>query len=183
MSGLPPSLRFRVQLGDLVAVVIGYGLASVLFRAFWPKSGVSVLPGLFAVGFYLWLGLAMSGPILLIRRGPGSPGAPPRDSRDRPIISQTSRTWAEMAWLMIGVYWIVVGVFVLPVRLHDFRFSDTVLFGLVPILATLVLRLIGVRRTMSDGTRASWTHHVAVGLLASWPVAWFCLIMLGKLLL
>src|SRR4051812_48925126 len=85
MSGIqrppgPPS-PFRIQLLDVSALVVGYGMAAVLFRAFWPIGGVTVALGLFAVGFYLWLGLAMSGPLLLLRHAPppqaGSCGAPP----------------------------------------------------------------------------------------------------------
>ena len=66
-----PVHSFRIQLVDVSALVVGYGMAAVLFRAFWPKTGVSPVLGLFAVGFYLWLGLAMSGPILLMRRTAG----------------------------------------------------------------------------------------------------------------
>ena len=36
-----PAPRFRLQLIDLAALVVGYGMAAVLFRAFWPKSEVS----------------------------------------------------------------------------------------------------------------------------------------------
>ena len=47
----PGEPRFRIQLIDLAAMVVGYGLAAVLFRAFWPQKGVSPALGLFAVGF------------------------------------------------------------------------------------------------------------------------------------
>jgi hypothetical protein len=176
---------FRIQLVDVAALVVGYGMAAVLFRAFWPKSGVTVALGLFAVGFYLWLGLAMSGPLLLLRRDPRttqSPKSTPTKVPDPHLGEHRSRTWAEIAWLLIGVYWIVMGVFVLPIRLESFRFGDTVLFGLVPIVAGLVLRLFGPKAS-PDYRAESWTHRAAVGLLATWPVAWFCLIVLGRTLL
>ena len=37
--------------------------------------------------------------------GSGTRDLPPRDART---------TWAERAWLLIGAYWIVLGIFVIP---------------------------------------------------------------------
>jgi hypothetical protein len=171
----------RVELIDVVALVVGYGLAAVLFRAFWPKSGVTVGVGLFAIGFYTWLGMAMSGPLLLIRqrRQPtrtankqktAEPGEPP------------IRTWAEKAWLVIGVYWIVMGVFVLPVRMHVFRLTDMVLFGIVPVAGGLLFRVF-TQETAHPGDVQPWTHRAALALLWTWPVAWLCLIVIGEAIL
>lgn len=164
-------------------MVIGYGLAAVLFRAFWPRDAISPALTLFAIGLYVWLGLAMSGPLMLLRRR--QPPVEPGPSSDgRSTVHKPARTWAEMAWLLIGVYWIVLGVFVLPIRLHSFRFGDTVLFGLVPLLAGLVFRLFGPRDVQEDGsTLKPWTHHLAVALLITWPFAWVCLIVLGGVVL
>lgn len=186
MSGheTAPRGSWRIDLVELVAVVIGYGLAGVLFRAFWPGSGIRPVLGLFAVGFYSWLGMAMSGPLLLLRRAPQSHDEADASRAGQPA-TEGSRTWAEMAWLVIGVYWIVLGVFVLPIRLHDFRMRDTVLFGAVPLVAGLIMRFFGPgsRATDSTTTRLPWTHHAAVALLATWPVAWICLIVLGEAIL
>ena len=85
-----------------------------------------------------------------------------------------------MAWLLIGVYWIVMGVFILPIRLHSFRFSDTILFGLVPLVAGLALRMFGPRIPPQGRDYVPWTHHVAVGLLVTWPLAWVCLIVVAE---
>jgi hypothetical protein len=85
-----------------------------------------------------------------------------------------------MAWLLIGVYWIVLGVFILPIRLHSFRFGDTVLFGTVPLVASLIFRLFGPRTAASSGSSPPWTHRAAVALVATWPIAWLCLIVLGE---
>jgi hypothetical protein len=175
----PPS---RLQLIDLAAMVIGYGLAGVLFRAFWPHSRVSPHLVAFATGFYLWLGMAMSGPLLLLRRQAGlSIASPPDASRPAPGTGQ--RTWAEKAWLAIGVYWIVLGALVLPSRLQAFRFGDTLLFGAVPLVASLAFRMFGTRRTDSPPTPATWTHGAGIALVVSWPFAWFCLIVVGQAIL
>jgi hypothetical protein len=174
--------EFRIQLLDVSAMVIGYGLAAVLFRAFWPRDAISPALSIFAIGFYVWLGLAMSGPLLLLRRRRPLPAAKP--ASDGPIAAHApARTWAEMAWLLIGVYWIVLGLFVLPIRLHSFRFGDTVLFGLVPLLAGLVFRLFGPRDVQQGSALQPWTHHLAVALLVTWPLAWVCLIVVGGVVL
>lgn len=188
------SPRFRMQLVDLSALVIGYGLAALLFRAFWPRDSLSPVLTLFAVGFYLWLGLAMSGPLLLLRRRHPEDKVEREHETEHEHESETgsrrripargpSRTWAEMAWLLIGVYWIVLGVFILPIRLHSFRFGDTVLFGLVPLFAGLVFRLFGPRVSEDEKDPFPWTHHLAVVLLATWPLAWICLIVMGAVVL
>ena len=174
--------KFRIQLLDVSAMVIGYGLAAVLFRAFWPRDAISPALSIFAIGFYVWLGLAMSGPLLLLRRR--RPRPLPEPASDGQIAPHApARTWAEMAWLLIGVYWIVLGLFVLPIRLHSFRFGDTVLFGLVPLLAGLVFRLFGPRDVQRGSALQPWTHHLAVALLLTWPIAWVCLIVVGGVVL
>lgn len=174
----PYKPRFRIQLIDVAAIVVGYGLAAVLFRAFWPGTRVSLALGLFAAGFYVWLGMAMSGPLILLRRRHAL--VEPYGTQPRHPESPMTRTWAEMAWLLIGVYWIVMGVFVLPVRLHSFKLSDTILFGLVPLVAGLLLRTFGPRIGPQAADHISWTHQVALGLLITWPLAWVCLIVVAE---
>jgi hypothetical protein len=171
--------RVQFQLQDILAVVIGYGMATLFFRAFWPESRPSPAVGLPGVGLYLWLGLVMSGPIILLRRRPIRTGSP---DRRRDIASTDAHTWAESAWLMIGLYWILLGLFVIPARLHEFKMGDVVLFGLVPIVVALGLRLFGPKSSARRETTHAWTHIVAVVLVATWPIAWICLIFLGQTL-
>jgi hypothetical protein len=179
-----PTRRFRLEVIDLAGLVLGYAMAALLFRAFWPRNGMSPALGLFAMGFYLWLGLAMSGPLLLLRHGS-------RTARDRATPSRSGtnlnaepgRSWAELSWLLIGVYWIVMGVFVLPIRIQNFRFGDTILFGLVPVLGGITFRLFGPKNKTAGGISTSWTHQAAIALLATWPIAWLCLIVIGQSLL
>jgi hypothetical protein len=53
------------------------------------------------------------------------------------------------------------------------------LFGLVPIVAAVVFRMVGSEPSASRGA-PGWTHPAAVVLLLTWPVAWGCLIFLGS---
>ncbi len=159
--------------------MVGYGMAALLCRAFWPGSRISSIVSVAGLCFYLWLGLAMSGPILLFRRKP--PRIEATNLAQQAAVAQ-SRTWAELAWMIIGVYWIVVSLIVIPARLRDFRLGDMVLFGMVPLAVALGMRLLG-SAARPDGDRApSWTHGVGVVLLVTWPVAWVCLIVVGKTL-
>ena len=84
-----------------------------------------------------------------------------------------------MAWLLIGVYWITLGVFVLPVRLQRFQWGDTILFGAVPLLAGLAFYLCGSHAS-AHGGEVAWTHRTAVWVLLTWPIAWLCLIVLAE---
>src|SRR5438045_2213695 len=163
-----PSPRLRLQIQDILALVVGYGMAALFFRAFWPSRGLALDLGPPALGLYLWLGLAMSGPIILLRHGPRPQGLPgPEVPPGSPPVA--SRTWAEWAWLFIGVYWIILGLFIIPSRLHEFRFGDALLYGLVPIVVALVLRLFGPK-ARAERPSTSWTHLAAVSLLATWPI-------------
>jgi hypothetical protein len=89
------------------------------------------------------------------------------------------RTWAERAWLFVGLYWIVLGVLVIPFRSREFKIGDMVFFGLVPLAAGLGL-LFGRRPSRVVGSTPRWTHRLGIALLASWPIAWVCLILLGR---
>jgi chromate transport protein ChrA len=95
------------------------------------------------------------------------------------MAAADSFTWAEWAWLFVGSYWIVLGLFVIPSRLHDYQATDVVIFGLVPIVVAVVLRRIGTKAPAERSTTI-WTHLAAVGLLATWPFAWACIIILGR---
>jgi len=169
--------RIQIQLQDILALVVGYGMAALLFRAFWPTSIPAILLGLPVLALYVWLGLAMSGPIILLRDAARTDQSTEAQHRPGP---NASRTWAESAWILIGIYWIVLGLFVIPARLHDFQLKDAVLFGAVPIVVALGFRILGPNPSAARTGSTSWTHRAAVILLATWPIAWVCLILLGK---
>jgi hypothetical protein len=166
---------------DVAGLVVGYGLASLLVRAYWPDSGSpAVVESLVIVMVFLWLGLAMSGPIvLLVRRPPTAPAEEDGDERPEP------RTWAELAWLIIGFYWIGLTILVVPGRMGGTIFLDSAVLGVFPVLAALGLRLVASRKPPQRSTRGAlgWTHRAGVGLLLTWPFVWVGLMVLGKTLL
>ena len=148
---------------DLAALVVGYAMAALLVSAFWPRSetptaGVAVVLGL----AYVWLGLAMGGPLVLWIDRRAEPG-PAR------------YTWAELSWLLIGGYWLALTLLVVPVRMRV-----TPLFGVFPIVAALALRVFVRPRPAPATDAAAWTHRVGVGLVLTWPVAWAALILLSQ---
>ncbi len=160
-------------------MTVGYGLATLFFRAFWPDQDPSAMMRVAGFGLYLWLGMAMSGPITLLRRHSRPTGSVGLGRRS---AGSPSYTWAELAWLLIGIYWIVLGLFVIRARMPDFRLGDMVLFGLVPFAVALALRVFGPRSTGEHEATHAWTHRVAVLLVVTWPIAWISLIVLGKTL-
>ncbi|WP_406700635.1 hypothetical protein V5E97_17705 [Singulisphaera sp. Ch08] len=171
---LQSSPRQGLHLLDLAAMVVGYSLASVLVRAFWPAVDEPSFPVLCVLGIvFLWLGMAMSGPIVML--GHRRPSRDPEDS-DAP----EPRTWAELAWLIIGFYWIGLTILVVPVRLHQTRVLDSAVLGVFPVLAAVGLRVFRPSSISSPTGRRYWTHDAAIGLLVTWPFAWVALIILGK---
>lgn len=193
----PKGLRIH----DLVGLVVGYGMAALLARSFWPSSKpLSGIPGVALVFEFSWLGLAMSGPIILLldRRGGPVPSPRPRRPRrpgrlissgeplDAPIgrgpakiVEEPPRAFsrAELAWMVIGGYWIGLTMFVVPALSID---TPWALVGLLQVVAALGLWLVVPRPIKPGAVADSWTHPAAVGLLATWPVAWAFLVLLSK---
>jgi hypothetical protein len=201
---MPEARRPRgPRIHDLVGLVVGYGMAALLARSFWPKSRPLVgLPAVALAFEFCWLGLAMSGPIILLldRRGGPSPDLSRKGKRlarpgrlvsskepaevpvgrgpaGSPTEPPPSFTRAELAWMVIGGYWIGLTMFVVPALSVD---TPWALVGLLQIVAALGLWLVVPRRLGPGGVADSWTHPTAVGLIATWPIAWICLILLSK---
>ncbi len=159
----------RLRIFDMGALIVGYGTAAVLVKSFWPEGGLpNRASGVILALVYLWLGMAMGGPLVLLldRRA-----APPSD----PAHPVSRYTWAETAWLMIGAYWIGLALFIVPARLRE-----NPLLGVLPVVLAVGLRLFRKSRPTSKDTPPGWTHHAAIGLLFTWPLAWIGMILLGK---
>lgn len=193
----PPAPRRRLRLIDLSGLVVGFGLAALLMRGAWPGSKSPTGPVAFVAALeYLWLGMAMSGPVVLLFDGRSRPVPRPRSPRtlifDEAVAEvpkpppgrsrasgelPTSRyTKAELAWLSIGGYWIGMAAFVVgsrPVAL------PMPLFGLFQILAAIGLWVLVPKRRPAGETGPSWTHRAAVVLLSTWPLAWVAMILLS----
>lgn len=164
---------------DASALIVGYGLAALLVRVYWPDSGTPGVGETVMVGLvYTWLGLAMSGPIVMLIRRPAS--------RAQVDSEESPRTWAELAWMIIGFYWIGLTILVVPARTRGALVLESAILGIFPVLAAIAVRFsaIRLRRPVAGpGAATAWTHHAGVWLLLTWPFAWMGLILLGKTLL
>ena len=162
----PDRLRNGAQprLMDLLAMIVGFGTAALLMRSLWPSGGpISPAVAIVAGGLHLWLGLAMAGPLLLLL--------------DRRGLNDATRqlSWAQVAWLLIGAYWLAITAMVVPSRMDVHP-----LLGGLPVAVALALRLLAPRTDETRLRARTWTDRVAVALMATWPLAWAALILLGK---
>ncbi len=176
----PAHPRLRLAIRDVLGMVVGYAMAAALFRAFWPERAIPLWVLAASAVLYAWMGLAMSGPVVLARRWRESANPPPEGTRPSPTVAASpTHTWAELIWLFVGIYWTALGLFVLATRMPSFQTLDAMLFGLMPFSAVLA-RAIDLKQRGAAGPEWSWTHVVAIGLLWTWPVAWGCLFAVGS---
>ncbi len=170
----PRVVGFRIL--DLAGLVVGYGLAALLARSFRSRIDPAGLGEALALGFfYLWLGLAMSGPIVLLldRRG----AEPPNTWASSHPPSRY--TGDEMAWLAIGGYFIALTLFVVPARHRETPWSLVLLIQAVVAAGLLVWLPLDRRRRSAPGpSPPRWTRRAAGLVLLTWPVAWLALILL-----
>jgi hypothetical protein len=192
-----------LRIHDLVGLVVGYGLAALLARSLGPGlRTIEAVPAVALVLGYIWLGLAMSGPVLLLLDRRGSSGLQPREKPRRPArpgrlisapepagelvgrgpasvqVDEPPRyTKAELAWMVIGGYWIALTMFVVPAHSHE---TPWPLVGLLQFIAALGLWLFVPRRTTPGEIAQGWTHKAASVLLWTWPFAWICMIILSR---
>jgi hypothetical protein len=161
-----PGRDRRLRLRDLAALVLGYGLASVLVRAYWPNprlpEGLALVA--LAVG-YAWLGLAMTGPFV-VPLLPATGGRWPRT------------TWAENTWAGIGAYWIGLLAFGVVTRLS----VQPLVFAGSASGLMIVGAFWNARNRRESRPAGRWTEPVALGLLATWPAAWAVMAYLASTL-
>lgn len=162
------------RLIDLMGIVLGYVLAAVLVRALFPSAARD--PGsarVFVVLLleYAWMGLAMSGPVVLAidRREDRGPLGPPR------------YTWAERSWLVIGMYWIALTLLIAPARLRpDPRLGAMPVVGALLLVGGVAYAGAGPRRKgPREAAPPRWTHRAGLGLVLAWPLAWAGLVLLS----
>jgi hypothetical protein len=156
-----------IRLVDLAGLVVGYALAGLVIRVFWPESrSVNASVAVVLAVFYLWLGLATSGPVLVLLR------------RMRPAFGD-ERSWGELAWVAVGSYWL--GLLLIARARQGELPINPVLLG-VPIVIALGIGLLrGGPKRPTDAPRP-WTHQAAGILFWTWPIAWICLVLVGHTL-
>ena len=194
MATRPEHVGARLHLSEILALVGGYALASLFFRAFWPSTGLGLMRGVAATASFAWLGLAMSGPLILIQRG-----------RFRKISHHAGgpasrRTRMETAWCLIGVYWIAVGLVGIPLIRRGLMGVD-LLFWVLMFPASLSIIPLrpkkarpeghagladdlldsnpnGSSESTRQGESGGWTRWAAIVVVSTWPAAWGCMIAL-----
>lgn len=186
-----PAARRRFSMLDLVAMTVGFALAAMLLRLFWGAAGAMGGVGVaLLLLIYLWLGLCMSGPVVLLlerRERPSSSRPDAGDARRPPPgraaegrgiagVLASRYTRFERAWMSIGGYWIGATTFLLPGLMHD-----------MPLLLLLVLQVAALaglwaivpRRRPPALAEKAWTHRLAGVLLITWPLVWAASIYLA----
>ncbi|HEY2156430.1 MAG TPA: hypothetical protein VGH33_12420 [Isosphaeraceae bacterium] len=170
----PRSVGFRLH--DMAGLVVGYGLASLLIRSFWRDIDPRATLEFGAIGLlYLWAGLAMSGPfILLLDRRNAAPEA------RVPTTDLPSRfTGEETAWLGIGAYFVAATLFVASARDHEPSWPMNLTIQVIgAAVAVLWLRIDRRERGKTAPEPARWTRRAAALVLITWPVAWIVLLWL-----
>ncbi len=171
----PPADGFRIR--DIVGLVVGYGLAGFLLRSFRPVFETQGAAEAVALGaFYLWLGLAVSGPFVLAldRRGPAPP---PRVPTSHPPSRYAGE---ELAWLGIGGYFVAIALFVVPSTQHQTPWG-AILAVQAFVAAWLAAWWLTRRRSRKlDPAPPRWTRSAARVMLVTWPVAWVLLVLLVR---
>jgi hypothetical protein len=174
MTSGSPGLR----ISDLAGLIVGFGLAATLVRSFWGSVEPESLPRAAALLVaFAWLGLAMSGPVvLLLDRRPRPPPTPPPTSHPPSRYSSE-----ETAWIVIGGYFVALTLFVVPARNRETPWSMILLIQVVAGAILLVwLPFARRRHARAEGTPPRWTRRAAVWMLLTWPAAWVALVLLFR---
>jgi hypothetical protein len=159
-----PQGRAGLRLHDLFGLVFGFSLAATLLRSFRAEFEPFVfLQGLMLLISFVWIGTAMSGPIVILL--------------DRQRTSPRSRS--EIAWCLIGIYFIGLTLIVVPYRNQETPWAMLTLVQFVG--AAIILGwLLSDRNSQVTPKQIgrSWTTSVSKWLIFTWPLAWLALLFM-----
>ena len=172
----PKKAASGLRISDLGGLVVGYSLAAVLLRSFWGTvEPENVGQAVALCVAFVWLGLAMSGPIILLldRRGP----PPPPEHPTTHPPSRYSRE--ETAWMVIGGYFIALTLFVVPARNRTPPWPT--IFLIQTLVGATFLVWVPFARKLQIPPEANpprWTRRGGLAMLIAWPLAWIALLLL-----
>jgi hypothetical protein len=177
----PRSDGFRIR--DLAGLVVGYGLAGFLLRSFLAAIDPRGITESIELGtFYLWLGLAVSGPFVLLIDGRGPAPPPPIPTTDPPSRYAPE----ELIWLGIGGYFLLIALVVVPTVSRGETWIvarailDATASGQALIIGLGLAMCWTLGRRKARPNPPGWTRRAARLVLITWPVAWLVLVLLVR---
>ncbi|GEM_PF-1098262 len=168
LLGTRPTPR-RVTMTDLIGLVVGFAWAGKIFRDALGAGETGGFGRVVALGVgFVWLGLAMAGPIVLTMR---------RVQHGR----RMQLTAGETLWVALGGLWLLVGA------CHTFQdFDPTTLANLATRAAAAsagigpiaLVILWHSQRRRPEAAQYTWCHRAGVVLGAAWPAAWVATLLI-----
>jgi hypothetical protein len=150
---------------DIGGLVVGFAVAATTYRgtilAVFDAGAVGLT--VVAAIVFAWLGVSISGPIVLAIR---------RFQHGR----RTKLSTGESMWGVLGMMWLVVGLSRSLRHLDRALLADVASFAataaasLAPLLLILAWWL--QRNRAQAGGPQSWCHHVGIFCAAAWPAGW-----------
>lgn len=160
-----PATSRRITVLDLAGLIVGYATAASIYRstvlAQHPFSELAL--SVVAAIAFAWLGLVLSGPIVL-------------GLRSLQRTAESRRSGPESIWGILGLLWYAVAVarwlrFLDPDSLTNLAsFLAAAAAAVAPLF--FVIHWRSERKRMIAADRSTWCHHAGLLCAAAWPAGW-----------